>query len=288
MLSLSSPAAQTNLTVATDALPVASTDAAPQMPGDTSSLQASFFAQLGTVQPFRHLFDQLSDIHFFTKDKNGRYMAGSGGLLVYLDLKTEADLVGLTDEDIYPPSIAAEIRQQDRQIMDTREPMVDHVGALYERGHGQDWFLTTKYPLMDPQQRVIGVMGLARPWNSSHLPPADSTRMQAAITHIRRHLYTRLEVPSIAEAVGLSQRQLNRKFTEIFGISIQEYIMRSRLQSASNALLHSAKSVATIATDCGFCDQSAFGQQFRKHTGETPIEFRRRHSHRTQAKPKGK
>ena len=45
---------------------------------------------------------------------------------------------------------------------------------------------------------------------------------------------------------------------------------------ASDGLLGSDKSVAEIAAECGFCDQSAFAQHFRKHIGETPATFRRR------------
>ena len=51
---------------------------------------------------------------------------------------------------------------------------------------------------------------------------------------------------------------------------------RARIQAASDELVTSDKSVAQIAGEYGFCDQSAFTRQFRQHTGETPLAFRRR------------
>ena len=35
---------------------------------------------------------------------------------------------------------------------------------------------------------------------------------------------------------------------------------------------------AEIAQQFGFCDQSAFTQAFRKHTGITPLKFRKRYA----------
>lgn len=53
-------------------------------------------------------------------------------------------------------------------------------------------------------------------------------------------------------------------------------MLRLRIQSAAEALVKTAAGISEIAIDHGFCDQSAFTQQFRKRTGMTPRQFRLR------------
>ena len=70
---------------------------------------------------------------------------------------------------------------------------------------------------------------------------------------------------------------MHRKFREVFGLSVQKFLVKTRIQAASDRLLHSDQPIAQIAVDFGFCDQSAFTQLFRKHTGLTPRRFRLRY-----------
>ena len=82
----------------------------------------------------------------------------------------------------------------------------------------------------------------------------------------------------LARIAHLSERQLNRRFQDTFRMSAQEFIVRTRIQAASDALLETDRPVAEIAQQHGFYDQSAFTRQFRQHIGETPLVFRRRRS----------
>jgi AraC-like DNA-binding protein len=54
-------------------------------------------------------------------------------------------------------------------------------------------------------------------------------------------------------------------------------MLRMRIQAAAEALARTHDSIDRIAFAHGFCDQSAFTQQFRKRTGLTPRQFRSRH-----------
>ena len=247
-------------------------------PVAAKAAQETFFWRMGGGQQFRYLFDQLPDVHFFAKDVNGHFVASGRGLLDRLGLEKEDDILGLTDEDIHPPRIAKEIRRDDEQVMRTRQPLIDRVEALFSRSHAKDWYVTTKLPIIDDANRVIGIMGFVRPFERNRFPKDDSSRLKEAVDYIHENHKGRIEVTQVANIARLSQRQLNRKFHETFGMSVQEFIMRTRIQAASDELIQTDKQISEIAADCGFCDQSAFGQQFRKHTGETPLEFRRRNS----------
>jgi transcriptional regulator GlxA family with amidase domain len=60
-------------------------------------------------------------------------------------------------------------------------------------------------------------------------------------------------------------------------MKVQEFLAKTRIKAASDALINSDLSVGDISVKFGFCDQSAFTQQFKKHIGETPLRFRKRH-----------
>jgi AraC-like DNA-binding protein len=70
---------------------------------------------------------------------------------------------------------------------------------------------------------------------------------------------------------------LHRKLRAALGLSPYELLLRTRIQSAAEALAKTSAPIINVALEHGFCDQSAFTQQFRKRTGMTPKEFRRRH-----------
>jgi AraC-like DNA-binding protein len=63
-------------------------------------------------------------------------------------------------------------------------------------------------------------------------------------------------------------------------------MMLCRMKSACERLLQPQQSVAVIAQECGFCDQSAFAYQFRRSVGLAPLEYRKRYSDAVAAKPR--
>jgi AraC-like DNA-binding protein len=233
--------------------------------------------RMGLGRQFLTLFDHLSDVDFFAKDTEGRFVAASAGLLRRLGFSREEEILGLTDADIHPARVVADIRADDLRVMQTRAPMIDRVEALFTRRNAKDWYLTTKLPVVDDDGNVLGVMGMVRPFRREGGVSPDAKQLEPAVAYIQTRHPERIAIPMLAQLAGLSERQLSRRFQKVFGMSAQEFIVRTRVQAASDDLLQSEKSVTEIAQDHGFYDQSAFTRQFRQHTGETPREFRRRH-----------
>jgi AraC-like DNA-binding protein len=57
---------------------------------------------------------------------------------------------------------------------------------------------------------------------------------------------------------------------------VGDYILRLRLLMARRRLRTTTDAVGRIATECGFYDQAHFTRAFRKYTGQTPLDYRRR------------
>lgn len=86
------------------------------------------------------------------------------------------------------------------------------------------------------------------------------------------------ELPTLAELASLccvSVRQLTRGFRTSRGCSIGDYMAQSRIEAAKRRLA-GEESIKAIATLVGFADQSTFTYAFRRATGFTPLQFRRR------------
>jgi transcriptional regulator GlxA family with amidase domain len=128
--------------------------------------------------------------------------------------------------------------------------------------------------MMDRRGRPTGVMGLLRrPDEAERRLPVFQTVAQA-VEIMRRDYAKLLLIEDIATACGQSLRQLQRRFQTAFGVTPQEFLLKTRVLSAARMLETTALSVAEIARDCGFADQSAFTQHFRKRTGLTPTAYR--------------
>lgn len=95
---------------------------------------------------------------------------------------------------------------------------------------------------------------------------------------IDEHLNEVNQIPTLSELAklcGLSVRHLTRAFRVSRGCSIADYVAQHQLRNAKRLLL-GEQSVKSIAYSLGFASPSSFSFAFRRATGQTPGEFRRR------------
>lgn len=95
--------------------------------------------------------------------------------------------------------------------------------------------------------------------------------------YVREHLSDpELNLETVARAMGCSVRYLHKVF-EGEGMTLQRYIWQARLDH-SRALLasqvHSTRSIAEIAFQCGFSSSSHFSRLFRERFEMTPRDLR--------------
>jgi AraC family transcriptional regulator len=61
------------------------------------------------------------------------------------------------------------------------------------------------------------------------------------------------------------------------GLAPHQWLVQQRIAKAKDLLTRSSQSLADIASDCGFSDQSHFTRVFLRAVGATPAEWRRLH-----------
>lgn len=118
-------------------------------------------------------------------------------------------------------------------------------------------------PDAHPQRKTMG-RGL------EGLPGA----VAAAVSLMDAHISEPLAVPDIAKHVGLSQRQLERQFSQSMGCTVVQFGLVLRLQHARVLLISTDLGVREVATASGFNSLSHFAYAFRNCFGRRPSEYR--------------
>jgi AraC family transcriptional regulator, glycine betaine-responsive activator len=95
-------------------------------------------------------------------------------------------------------------------------------------------------------------------------------KLLAAIAHMEAFLENPVSPTDVADAVGLSERQLERLFRARLGKTPSRYYLEMRLQRAQGLLRHSPASVLQVAVSCGFTSASHFAKCYRQQFGHSP------------------
>ena len=245
------------------------------------AIQRDFLEQLGTRQQFRQLFEHLPGTYFFVKDAQSRMICASQRIVERFGLEHEAELVGASDYEFFPPQIADNFVKDDRWVIETGKSLIGQVEIWYKDQGILDWFVTNKMPLRNEDGKIIGLMGTIQSYEDRHRKLMPFFEIVSVVDYIRENHQRPITVEQLSELIHLSPRQLRRKFRDVFGMSVQDFLMKTRIQAASDALANGKESISEIALRFGYCDQSAFTQQFRKHIGLTPLNYRRKYAKRS-------
>ena len=68
----------------------------------------------------------------------------------------------------------------------------------------------------------------------------------------------------LAKQCGMSLRDFHRKFREAYHVTPHDYVRQLRVRASCNALVFSGKTLARIASEYGFSDQSHFTREFHR------------------------
>ncbi|MFC4598686.1 response regulator transcription factor [Cohnella hongkongensis] len=98
--------------------------------------------------------------------------------------------------------------------------------------------------------------------------------IRKAIDYIREHLDQPLSLQQVAGFVHSNPNHFSEVFKRETGMTYLEFVTRERMRKAAEMLHGTPIKVAEIAHRVGYVDIKYFTQQFKKHTGKTPSEYR--------------
>ena len=91
---------------------------------------------------------------------------------------------------------------------------------------------------------------------------------------IQDNLFEDLSIENLAFLTNHSLSSFKRKFSSIYGVSPNKYIVSKRLEKAQSLLNSDERSISQIAFDCGFSDVSYFSKTFKKYYNISPSDFK--------------
>jgi AraC family transcriptional regulator len=100
-------------------------------------------------------------------------------------------------------------------------------------------------------------------------------RLRAVVEYIEGHLDASPSLEQMAAVAGLSVYHFARQFKAATGLPPHQYVIARRVERAKELLQAGTElSLAKVAADVGFSDQSQFTHHFKRVVGVTPGRFR--------------
>lgn len=238
--------------------------------------QAAFFASNPLAESITSLFDSLPQTYFYAKDTGSRFVRVNQQFLENHGLSEESEALGKTDYDFHPPLMAKAYISEDRRVMASRKALPGQVWLVLHRRTVPRWYVSTKTPLFNQQGTVIGLAGAMYRIEQKQELTRYLQELLPVARHIERHYSESISMTEMANLAGLSSTHFNRRFRQLLRVTPTEYLRSVRIQAAQGLLTKTSRTLAEIAVDVGFTDQSHLSKRFREVTGMTPAAWRKR------------
>ena len=202
---------------------------------------------------------------------NAAFYLADAGLLEAQEFACHSDSCGLLHE--YFPQLNVSTREfictQRRATCANAHSALDMTLAIM-----QELGARNDAALVDEIKRVH---------QSGHLQPktADSLRCSAipkplniALDLMEKNIEEPLEIDAIASQVGVSRRQLERRFARYLNAAPNRYYLELRLTRARQLIVQSDRSLTDVALATGFVSYPHFYKRFKDLFGLPPMTFR--------------
>ncbi len=105
------------------------------------------------------------------------------------------------------------------------------------------------------------------------LPP---NRLKQVLSYIEENLATEISLEDIAQVAGVSISHCKAQFRKSVGMPAHQYMIRRRVERATEMLAQGKLPISQIALEAGFAHQSHLARHMRRLLGITPKALQRR------------
>ena len=232
------------------------------------------YPSLASAEQNFAILELIPDTHAWIKDLRGSFVYGNRLFFERFGFDSLQGLLGKTDYDLAPAELAEKYCKDDEQVL-AGSVVTDRLELITAQSQAGDWFLTSKWPVYNPQGRVIGSFGISRHLNRTEGTSIPFRELRAPIDYISEHFGSSIPVESLASACNISVSALERRFKKHLKKTPHQYINEVRLDNARRLLRETDKPIGTIALETGFADHSHFTRAFTRRFGTAPSADRR-------------
>ena len=102
----------------------------------------------------------------------------------------------------------------------------------------------------------------------------QQTAIEQVVHYIEKNYANAITIDDMMKEIHISKYHFIRLFNRVIGATPYNYLTTYRINIAKKLLYSTDQSVSEIAEACGFLDASNFIAQFKKHTGQKPLQYR--------------
>ena len=127
---------------------------------------------------------------------------------------------------------------------------------------------------------LLSILGILAEYDLLTLnDPVHNPRVEllkTVISYIRQNYQRSLSLGELAALAGMNEQYFCRFFKKAIGLSPVEYLNEYRIRQAVRLLKDSSLPVTEVCLDCGYNNMGNFLREFRRYTGTTPLQYRKR------------
>ena len=109
----------------------------------------------------RTLIDHIPD-SVYVKDMASRKVIANLAEVRLSGVQSEADILGKDDFALHPKELAEKFLADDQVVLQTGQPVINREEFVIGKQGQKTWLLTTKIPLHDENDQIVGLIGLGR------------------------------------------------------------------------------------------------------------------------------
>jgi len=229
-------------------------------------------------EAFSHLVDSIGGAMLFVKNAQSHIINGNQLMAEHCGFESVDELKEKNDFDIFPYELATHYRRDDQEVFSSGNSKLNIV-ELFPNAVGQlQWIIYNKTPIVNREGKTIGIIGICQAFEHSQAYAKPFISIARSIDFLQENYTQKLSSQSLAALSGLSARQFERRFKQLFKTSLHQYILELRVLKACELLVAGQKPMTDIAVELGFYDQSAFSTVFKRKMGCTPLQYIRKRS----------
>lgn len=161
----------------------------------------------------RTLIDNIPDA-IYVKDITGRKLISNKADLEVLGITSETETIGKTDIESSYPGDSLQTYDDDMFVIQTSQPIVNKLESYTDKTGKERYFLTSKFPLIDDSNQIIGLVGVGREITKQR-------QSEQKINQLSKGLEQSPASILITDTMG-NIEYANPKVTEVTGYSIDE------------------------------------------------------------------
>lgn len=235
------------------------------------ALKQKFYAGTASINCFDSIREEFS---CFKEEDRNQYR----NLLFGLNPeKEETALADLIRSEIISP-IASE-RVQPGHLIHWLERVTQEV--CRSGIPGKESFTEFLLQVESPEDAVVYLVRLVKAsvrFSGTLIDPATSNHVdiKKALDYISEHYESSLNIYLVSEFINISSNYFSYLFKKETGVNFSDYVTEYRIRQSKRLLIETTLQVQEIAAKIGIHDYKYFAKLFRKLTGQTPSEYRKK------------